>query len=75
MAKWTISLKNIFKLFPRSRIMDANVLIKVELILEVSFETFGQVRFKDENGRPRIIEFKGSNSIPVNNVNGSLTHT
>ena len=60
MAKWTISLKNIFKLFPRSRIMDANVLIKVELILEVSFETFGQVRFKDENGRPRIIEFKGS---------------
>ena len=35
-------------------------LIKVELILEVNFETFGQVRFKDENGRPQIIEFKGS---------------
>jgi hypothetical protein len=35
-------------------------MIKVELILEVNFETFGQVRFKDENGRPRIIEFKGS---------------
>ncbi|MEY4919523.1 MAG: hypothetical protein RLZZ431_705 [Bacteroidota bacterium] len=60
MAKWTISLKNIFKLFPRSRIMDANVLIKVELILEVSFETFGQVQYQDESGRPWIKEFKGS---------------
>jgi hypothetical protein len=38
MAKWTISLKNVFKLYPRSRIMDENVLIKVELILEVSFK-------------------------------------
>ena len=32
----------------------------MELILEVNFETFGQVRFKDENGRPWIIEFNGS---------------
>ena len=63
MAKWTISLKNIFKLFPRSRIMDANVLIKVELILEVSFETFGQVQYQDESGRPWIKEFKGSKSV------------
>lgn len=45
MAKWTISLKNIFKLIPRSRIMDTNVLSKVELILEVSFDTFGQVQY------------------------------
>jgi len=60
MAKWTISLKNIFKLFPRSRVIDANVLIKVELILEVSFETFGQVQYQDESGRPWIKEFKGS---------------
>jgi hypothetical protein len=60
MAKWTISLKNIFKLIPRSRIMDANVLTKVELILQVSFETFGQVQYQDESGRPWIKEFKES---------------
>jgi len=56
----SISLKDIFKLIPYKRINDLIPLIKVELILEVNFETFGQVRFKDENGRPRIIEFKGS---------------
>ena len=56
----SISLKDIFKLIPYKRINDLTPLIKVELILEVNFETFGQVRFKDENGRPRIIEFKGS---------------
>lgn len=60
MVKWTISLKNIFKLIPRSQIMDTNVLTKVELILEVSFETFGQVQYQDESGRPWIKEFKGS---------------
>ena len=56
----SISLKDIFKLIPYKRINDLIPMIKVELILEVNFETFGQVRFKDENGRPRIIEFKGS---------------
>jgi hypothetical protein len=60
MAKWIISLKNIFKLIPKSRITDANVFTKVELILEVSFETFGQVQYQDESGRPWIKEFKGS---------------
>jgi hypothetical protein len=60
MALRSISLKNIFKLIPYKRINDLTPLIKVELILEVNFETFGQVRYKDENGRPRIIEFKGS---------------
>jgi len=29
-------------------------------ILEVSFETFGQVQYQDESGRPWIKEFKGS---------------
>ena len=48
MAKWIISLKNFFKLIPKSRITDANVFTKVELILEVSFETFGQVQYQDE---------------------------
>ena len=60
MALRSISLKDIFKLIPYKRINDLTPLIKVELILEVNFETFGQVRYKDENGRPRIIEFKGS---------------
>ena len=56
----SISLKDIFKLIPYKRINDLTPLIKVEFILEVNFETFGQVQYKDENGRPRIIEFKGS---------------
>jgi hypothetical protein len=55
-----ISLKDIFNLFPYNRIMDAIPLTKVELILELNFETFGQVQYKDENGRPWIKEFSGS---------------
>ena len=39
--------------------MDTLPLIKVELIVEISFETFGQVQYKDENGRPWIKEFNG----------------
>ena len=56
----SISLKDIFKLIPYKRINDLTPLIKVEFILEVNFETFGQVQYKDENSRPRINEFKGS---------------
>jgi hypothetical protein len=55
-----ISLKDIFNLFPNNRIMDAIPLTKVELMLELNFETFGQVQYKDENGRPWIKEFSGS---------------
>jgi hypothetical protein len=33
--------------------------IKVELSVEVSFETFGQVYYTDENGRSWIKEFVG----------------
>ncbi len=47
-----ILLKDIFKLIPNNRIVDMIPLIKVELIVEISFETFGQVQYKDENGRP-----------------------
>jgi len=60
MASRTISLKDIFKLIPNNRIMDMIPLIKVELIVEISFESFGQVQYKDENGRPWIKEFSGS---------------
>lgn len=40
--------------------MDTIPLIKVELIVEISFETFGQVQYSDENGRPWIKEFVGN---------------
>ena len=60
MASRTISVKDIFKLIPNNRIMDMIPLIKVELIVEISFETFGQVQYTDENGRPFIIEFVGN---------------
>ena len=40
--------------------MDTIPLIKVELIVEISFETFGQVQYTDENGRPFIKEFVGN---------------
>jgi hypothetical protein len=39
-----ILLKDIFKLIPNNRIMDMIPLIKVELIVETSFETFGLVK-------------------------------
>jgi hypothetical protein len=60
MASRTISVKDIYNLFPNKRIMDMIPLIKVELIVEISFETFGQVQYKDENGRPWIKELSGS---------------
>jgi hypothetical protein len=60
MPPMNISLKDIFKLIPNNRIIDAIPLTKVELILELNFETFGQVQYKDENGRPWIKEFNGS---------------
>ena len=60
MASRTISVKDIYNLFPNNRIMDTLPLIKVELIIEISFETFGQVQYTDENGRPWIKEFSGS---------------
>jgi len=52
-------VKDVYNLFPNNRIMDSTPLIKVELIIEISFETFGQVWFTDENGRPWIKEFRG----------------
>ena len=59
MVSRTNSFKDIYNLFPNNRIMDTLPLIKVELIVEISFETFGQVQYKDENGRPWIKEFNG----------------
>ena len=60
MPPMNISLKDIFNLFPNNRKMDTVPLTKVELILELNFETFGQVQYIDENCRPWIKEFSGS---------------
>ena len=60
MSPRTISVKDIYNLFPNNRIMDTIPLIKVELIVEISFETFGQVQYTDENGRPFIKEYVGN---------------
>lgn len=60
MSPRSISVRDIYNLFPNNRIMDNLPLIKVELIIEVSFETFGQVWYTDENGRPWIKEFRGT---------------
>ena len=61
MSLRNISVKDIYNLFPNNKVMDTIPLIKVELIVEVSFETFGQVWYTDENGRPWIKEFRGNN--------------
>jgi hypothetical protein len=60
MSPRTISVKDIYNLFPNNRKMNTIPLIKVELIVEINFETFGQVKFTDENGRPFIKEFVGN---------------
>ena len=59
MALPKISVKHIYKIFPNNKMMDNIPLIKVSLIVEVNFETFGQVWFTDENGRSWIKEFRG----------------
>ena len=60
MGPITILLKDILKLIPNNRVKNMIRLIKVELIVEISFETFGQVKYTDENGRPWIKEFVGN---------------
>ena len=60
MSPKTILLKDISKLIPNNRVKNMIRLIKVELIVEISFETFGQVKYTDENGRPWIKEFVGN---------------
>jgi hypothetical protein len=60
MGPRTISIKDIYKIFPNNRLIENIPLAKVELILEINFETFGQVQYTDENGRIWIREFVGS---------------
>ena len=60
MAPRSISVKDIYNLLPNNRKMNTSPMIKIELIFEISFETFGQVMYTDENGRPWIKEFVGN---------------
>ena len=60
MAPRSISVKDIYNLLPNNRKMNTSPMIKIELIFEISFETFGQVMYTDENGRPWIKEFIGN---------------
>ena len=60
MSLHKISVKGIYKIFPNNSIMDTIPIIKVELMIELNFETFGQVWYTDENGSPWIKEFRGN---------------
>ena len=52
-------LKSLKQLFPNIWKMENLTLIKVELIVEISFKTFGQLKYTDENERLWIKEFVG----------------
>jgi hypothetical protein len=45
----------------KNRLEDAESLNEINLALNISFYTSGQVKFTDSNGRSKIIEFFGSN--------------
>jgi hypothetical protein len=47
-------------LVPNNKMMVTLPLIKVELIVEINFETLGQVQFIDDNRRRWIKEFVGN---------------
>jgi hypothetical protein len=54
-------MKKIFDtLVQKFKKTDTIILIKIELIIELDFESFGQIRYTDENGRPWINEFYGN---------------
>lgn len=52
-------MKKIDVLLQKFQKTDATILMKLELIIELDFESFGQIRYIDENGRPWIKEFFG----------------
>ena len=59
MSTQIFSDNDTYNLFLNDKIMDTQPLIKMELIVEISFETFGQVQYTDENGGKWIKEFSG----------------
>ena len=54
------NLSDFFRFYKKNKENDLSNCKKVELIVEVSFETFGQVQYKDEAGRSWIKEFDGT---------------
>ena len=65
-------MQSIINLFTTNKKIDSTTVYHVELIIEISFETFGQVYFTDENYRPWIKEFTGirwTTIIQTNQVN------
>ncbi len=56
----SITVKDICNRFHKNKMMHTLPVIKVELSVEVSFETFGQVCYTDENGRSWIKELVGT---------------
>lgn len=59
MPSRTVTVKDFYNLFPKNRLMDSIPLIKIELSFEISYKTYGQVQYSDENGRLWIKEFDG----------------
>jgi len=60
MTSKNIFANHLFKTASIKKSLASMPLIKVEFVVEISFETFGQIRYKDEDGRPWIKEFTGS---------------
>lgn len=52
--------KNFNKILRKLQKNDTILFIKLELILELDFDSFGQIRYIDMNGRPWIKEFFGN---------------
>lgn len=53
-------MNKIYNLLQKLQKKETISLIKLELIVELDFESFGQIRFHDENDRPWIKEFFGN---------------
>ena len=54
------NLYDFFRFYKKHKDNDLSNCKRVEFIVEVSFETFGQVQYKDEAGRPWVVEFTGT---------------
>lgn len=60
MAPPTISVNDIYNIFPHKKEIVLLPLIKIELIIEIRLAACGLVKYSDENGRPWIKEFNGN---------------
>ena len=72
MVNKTVSVKNIFNIFPNNNKKNSDQFYKIKLIVAISFNTFGQISYSDENNRPWIKEFVGNSWNIVMNSNKML---